>query len=104
MIGDGWLQSRVKLGWATDWEKQLLAKLEAEEAHNLEEYLRLSQQIQQERDAERAKQWKAPNWLRPMGCDDYIHNRRMCQERESFEEQRERTMNALLKATGKMKE
>lgn len=88
----GILQARVNLGWADEYEKRLLASLQAEEKFNLQEHLRLSKGFQEEREAKQPKGWKQPSWMRAMGPDDYIRHHRVCQERESFAEQRERVM------------
>lgn len=92
----GILQARVNLGWASDYERRLLASLKAEEAFNLQEHLRLSKGFQEEREAKQPKGWKQPSWMRAMGPDDYIRNHHVRQERESFEEQRDRVLRMKL--------
>jgi hypothetical protein len=85
------LQNRVRMGTATDWERQHLKSLMAEAEYNWQEYSRICEEGQKRRDAAIASHRK-PHWLRPMGCDDYLdpRTRRIRQERESFEEQRQR--------------
>jgi hypothetical protein len=85
------LQNRVRMGTATDWERQHLKSLMAEAEYNWQEYHRICEEGHARRQAE-IEAHRKPHWLRPMGCDDYLdpRTRRIRQERESFEEQRQR--------------
>jgi hypothetical protein len=81
------IASRVNLGWATPAECDELKRLLAEQKRQLDFHF----QTMEELHRSILKPMKTdPSWIRAMGMEDYIHHRRMCQERESFEEQRER--------------
>jgi len=82
------LSTRVRLGWASEWEKQRVKDLTAEEDRNWQQYHNACQERREQAEATIAR---APTWMRDMSAEDYIHNRRMCQERESFDELRQRT-------------
>ena len=83
------LSTRVRLGWASEWEKQRVKDLAEAEDRNWQEY---HQVCQERREQAEAAITRAPTWMRDMSADDYIHKRRIVQEPESFEEQRQRTM------------
>ena len=82
------LSTRVRLGWASEWEKQRVKDLIAEEDRNWQEYHNACQERREQAEAVNAK---TPSWMRDMGAEDYIHKRRIVQEPESFEELRQRT-------------
>ena len=83
------LSTRVRLGWASEWEKQRVKDLVAEDDRNWQQYHNACMALwEQAYDAIA----RSPAWMKAMGADDYIHKRRMCQEPESFEELRQRTM------------
>ena len=83
------LSTRVRLGWASEWEKQRVKDLIAEEDRNWQEYHNACQERREQAEAVSAN---TPSWMRAMCPEDYIHKRRIVQEPESFEELRQRTM------------
>jgi len=83
------LSTRVRLGWASEWEKQRVKDLVAAEDRNWQEYHNACQERREQAEAVSAK---TPSWMRDMCPEDYIHKRRIVQEPESFEELRQRTM------------
>ena len=83
------LSGRVALGWASPGEMAELDRLN----HEVEENQRIYAETMEawaRREARQPKPARWPDWMKAMGPDDYIRNRRVVSERESFEEQQER--------------
>ena len=95
------LSTRVRLGWASEWEQQRVKDLTAEEDRNWQQYHQACRVADARRDAQTIPS-ESSKWLKAMGIGDYIKDHRVVSERESFEEYKDRIQSLKNHSNGKI--